>query len=59
MGAERGVVKVWLYAFSTLALAGDELLASCPGNWVGFRIGLDALVERKVSFLCRESNNDL
>jgi hypothetical protein len=57
-------VELWLHAFLTSALDGDEWSASSPGRftprerasgthwiggWVGPRAGLDAVVRRKIA----------
>jgi hypothetical protein len=65
MKTYRGM-EVYLHAFLTLALDGDEWSDSRPGRfkpgeitsgarwvggWVGLRIGLDAVVKRKTCLL--------
>jgi hypothetical protein len=64
-------VEVELHAFLTSTLDGGECSASRPGRftsreklpgtnwiggWVGPRTGLDAVVKRKISRCCRDSN---
>jgi hypothetical protein len=65
-----GGEEIWLHAFKTSALDGDEWSASSPGcftprekipgthwigNWVGPRAVLDAMVKRKIPSPRRES----
>jgi hypothetical protein len=65
-------VEVWLHAFLTSALDGDERSASRPGrftpterapgnHWIGGRVGsgavLDAVVRRKIPRPRRELNS--
>jgi hypothetical protein len=66
-----GGVDVYIHVFFTSALVGGEWSASRPsrftpeerapgnqwiGGWVGPRAGLDAMEERIISCLCRESS---